>query len=58
VMALVLLSTGVRPTVMWLLVVPIVLLHSVFNLGLVLFTSRFAFHFRDTQQFLPYVLRI
>jgi teichoic acid transport system permease protein len=58
VMALVLLSTGVRPTVMWPLVVPIVLLHSVFNLGLVLFTSRFAFHFRDTQQFLPYVLRI
>lgn len=58
VMALVLLFTGVRPTVMWLLVVPIVLLHSVFNLGLVLFTSRFAFHFRDTQQFLPYVLRI
>jgi teichoic acid transport system permease protein len=58
VMAVVLLFTGVRPTVMWLLMVPIVLLHSVFNLGLVLFTSRFAFHFRDTQQFLPYVLRI
>jgi teichoic acid transport system permease protein len=58
VMAVVLLSAGVRPTVMWLLAIPIVLLHSVFNLGLVLFTSRFAFHFRDTKQFLPYVLRI
>jgi teichoic acid transport system permease protein len=58
VMCLVLLATGIRPTAMWLLVVPLALVQSVFNLGLVLFTARFAFHFRDTQQFLPYALRI
>lgn len=58
VMCLVLLATDVRPTVTWLLVVPLILLQSVFNLGLVFFTSRFTFHFRDTQQFLPYALRI
>jgi teichoic acid transport system permease protein len=58
VMCVVVYVTGVRPTSMWLLLVPIVLLHTVFNLGLVLFTARFTFHFRDTQQFLPYALRI
>lgn len=58
VMWLVLLVTGVRPARAWLLVIPLIVLQSVFNLGLVLFTSRFAFHFRDTQQFLPYALRI
>ena len=58
VMWLVLLATGVRPTTTWLLVIPLIVLHSVFNLGLMLLTARFAFHFRDTQQFLPYALRI
>jgi teichoic acid transport system permease protein len=58
VMWVVLIATGVKPNRMWLLVVPLVLVHSLFNLGLVLFTSRFAFHFRDTQQFMPYALRI
>jgi teichoic acid transport system permease protein len=58
VMWLVLYATGVRPTAQWLLVVPFLILHTVFNLGLVLITARFTFHFRDTQQFLPYVLRI
>lgn len=54
----VLLFTGVDPSIMWLLAIPLVVLHSIFNLGLVLFTSRFAFHFRDVQNFLPYVLRV
>jgi len=58
VMWLVLLATGVRPTALWLLIVPYLLLHAVFNLGLVFFVARFTFHFRDTQQFLPYALRI
>jgi teichoic acid transport system permease protein len=58
VMCVVVYATGARPTSMWLLLVPIVVLHTVFNLGLVLFTARFTFHFRDTQQFLPYALRI
>ena len=58
VMWAVLLAADVRPNRMWLLVVPLLVLHSVFNLGLVFFTSRFAFHFRDVQNFLPYALRI
>ena len=58
VMWMVLIVTGIRPTVMWLLVVPIVLIHSLFNVGLAMFVARFAFHFRDTTQFLPYVMRI
>ena len=58
VMWLVLMATGVRPTTLWLLFVPYLLLHAVFNLGLVFFVARFTFHFRDTQQFLPYALRI
>jgi teichoic acid transport system permease protein len=57
-MCAVLLLSDVDPNTMWLLALPLVLLHSVFNLGLVLFTSRFTFHFRDVQNFLPYVLRI
>lgn len=42
----------------WLLIVPVVLVQALFNLGLAMMTARFAFHFRDVQQFLPYVLRL
>lgn len=42
----------------WVLVIPIVLVQSVFNLGLALVTARLTFHFRDVQQIIPYVMRI
>ncbi len=58
VMWIVLMVTGIRPTVTWLLAVPIVVIQSLFNLGLAMFVARFTFHFRDTTQFLPYALRI
>lgn len=58
IMWLVLIATGISPSPAWLLVVPILIIQSLFNLGLAMFVARFAFHFRDTQQFLPYVLRI
>ncbi len=58
VMWVVLMTTGIRPSVTWLMVVPIIVIQSLFNLGLAMFVARFAFHFRDTQQFLPYALRI
>jgi teichoic acid transport system permease protein len=58
VMFLVVMTTGVRPSTTWLLVVPIIIVQTLMNLGLAMFVARFTFHFRDTQQFLPYVLRI
>ncbi len=58
VMWVVLVATGIRPSTTWLLVGPIIVIQSLFNLGLAMFVARFAFHFRDTQQFLPYALRI
>lgn len=58
IMWLVLMATGIRPSPAWVLVFPILIIQSLFNLGLGMFVARFAFHFRDTQQFLPYVLRI
>jgi predicted RNA binding protein YcfA (HicA-like mRNA interferase family) len=50
--------TGVRPNFAWLLVVPLVVLQTIFNLGLAMATARLTFHFRDVQQVLPYLLRI
>lgn len=54
----VLVLTGVDPAPTWALFIPIIIIQSLFNLGLAMFVARFAFHFRDTNQFLPYVLRI
>jgi teichoic acid transport system permease protein len=58
VMFVVLMARGVWPSVMWLLVVPIFVVQTLMNLGFAMFVARFTFHFRDTQQFLPYMLRI
>jgi teichoic acid transport system permease protein len=58
VMWFLLLMTGVELSIMWLLVLPIVVVQSVFNLGAAMIVARISFHFRDVAQFLPYVLRI
>ena len=58
VMWLLLLTTGVRPSWGWLLVVPILVLQAMFNLGVGMATARATFHLRDMQQVLPYALRI
>lgn len=58
VMFVVVMTTGVRPGLTWLLVVPIIIVQTLMNLGFAMFVARFTFHFRDTQQFLPYLLRI
>lgn len=54
----ILMLTGVRPGVTWLMVVPILIVMAMFNLGLTMFTARLSFHFRDVQQVLPYILRV
>ncbi len=51
-------ATGVPLRLGWILVLPIAALQAVFSLGLAFVTSRLTVHFRDTEQFLPYVLRI
>ena len=55
---LLIIPNGPDPMWSWLLMIPILLVHAMFNLGLSMAVARFAFHFRDVQQFLPYVLRL
>jgi teichoic acid transport system permease protein len=55
---LVVLLTGESFAATWLLIVPILLLQCMFNLGLAMVIARLTFHFRDIQQFLPYLLRM
>lgn len=42
----------------WLLLPVIFLVQALFNLGLAMAVARFAFHFRDAQNFMPYLLRL
>jgi teichoic acid transport system permease protein len=49
---------GPRPMWSWLLIVPIIVVQALFNLGLSMTVARLAFHFRDVQQVLPYLLRL
>ncbi|MFP4148942.1 MAG: ABC transporter permease [Nitriliruptoraceae bacterium] len=64
VMLLLLLSTNllepgsVAISWWWLLLVPITVLQALFNLGMAMAVGRFAFHFRDVQNFLPYAIRL
>jgi teichoic acid transport system permease protein len=48
----------VRPRWTWLLIVVVVVVQLLLNLGLSMITARLTFHFRDVQQFLPFVLRL
>lgn len=57
-MLVIVLLTGEQVRATWLLLVPIWLVQSVFNLGLSLIAARLTFHFRDTEKILPYLLRI
>jgi teichoic acid transport system permease protein len=52
------LFTGEPLTPEWLLVVPILLLQSIFNAGLAMFVSRLTAKVHDVRQLLPYILRI
>jgi len=49
---------GPRPSVTWLLLIPIMIVQGMFNLGALMIIARFSTNFRDVQQFLPYTLRI
>lgn len=57
-MIVVVVLTGEPLAWAWLLLVPAVLLQAVFNLGIAFVSGRLTFHFRDTQQLLPFVTRL
>ena len=58
VMVVVVLLTGERPALVWLLLVPLVLLQFVMNLGLSLVVARMTVHFRDLDNLLNHLLRM
>lgn len=57
VLLVVLLGFGIRPTLNWLLVVPVLVLQSLFNAGLALIVARAGSRTPDLAQVMPFVLR-
>lgn len=57
-MLVVVLVTGELPHWTWVLIVPAFALQILFNIGLALISGRLTFHFRDTQNLLPFFTRL
>jgi teichoic acid transport system permease protein len=57
IMLVFLVATGVPISWHWLLIVPIFALYFVFTCGIVLVTARLAVHWRDLNNFLPFITR-
>lgn len=57
-MLVVVVLMGEAPHLGWLFIVPVAAVQIFFNWGLAFFSARITVHFRDTEQFLPYVTRI
>ena len=55
---LALLATGERPTLRWLLLIPVLAAMYVFNLGAALFVARVGASVRDLQRLLPHLMRL
>ena len=58
VMFAILIVMGHFPTWKWLLMLPLLVLYSLFNTGVALFTARLTVHFRDLTQILPFASRL
>lgn len=58
VMYVILLVLGNPPSLSWLLIIPLVVIMTVFNAGVALFMSRITAHTRDVTQLLPVVNRV
>ena len=58
IMLIFLVATGTAPHVHWLLIIPLFALYYVFNCGLALATARLAVHWRDLNNFLPFLTRM
>ncbi len=51
-------ANGSRPSLTWLLLIPLIALFAVFNTGLTFITARLTVHFRDLTQLLPFLSRM
>lgn len=58
IMLTILLVSGVRPTFHWLLIIPLFAIYFIFNCGLALITARLSVHWRDLNNFLPFMTRL
>ena len=58
ILVLAALLTGETPDVAWLLLIPLTLLQAMFALGAGFVLARVTTHFRDIQNFLPFVFRL
>ncbi len=57
IMVALVMAFGTMPQWTWLLMIPLVVLFTIFNAGLTLITARLTVHFRDLTQLLPFVSR-
>lgn len=57
IMLIFLLVSGNAPVLQWLLIIPIFGLYFLFNCGLALVTARLSVHWRDLNNFLPFLTR-
>lgn len=58
IMIVLVLITGEVPALAWLALPVALAVQALFNFGLACITSRLTYHFRDVQQFLPYLLQM
>lgn len=58
IMLVILLISGARPTLHWLFIIPLFAIYFVFNCGLALITARLSVHWRDLNNFLPFMTRL
>ena len=58
VLSLIVLLTGEPLTWQWLLLVPIILIQTIFNMGLALFAARLGSKLPDLKQIIPFALRV
>jgi teichoic acid transport system permease protein len=57
IMVVIVAAFGTAPEAEWLLLLPLIVMFTVFNAGLTLITARLTVHFRDLTQLLPFISR-
>lgn len=58
VMVVILVAMGHFPDLRWLLMLPLLVVYTLFNTGIALLTARLTVHFRDLTQILPFISRL
>jgi teichoic acid transport system permease protein len=57
-MLIAVLLTGEPLSWTWLVLVPVIVLQTMFNIGIAFFVARLSYHFRDVQQVLRFIIRL